>query len=91
MRWLRHYIAHLWTNATLFDPYELEAENSVWILNGSGYKFEWFKRPHSPPTVKDVALDNDNSKAEDDDKIYDTDEDVEFDDDIENGGYETCN
>lgn len=58
-----HYIANIWTNATLFDPYELEAQNSGWILNGSEYEFKWFEGPQLPPSVKDVVLDSDSSEG----------------------------
>lgn len=58
-----NYIENIWKNATLFDLYELEAENSGWILNGSEYQFKWFEGPQLPPSVKDVVLDSDNSEG----------------------------
>ncbi|KAK0074358.1 hypothetical protein PV325_008459 [Microctonus aethiopoides] len=83
------YIANVWTNATSFDPYELEAEESGWILKEgiSEYEFKWFEGPQLPPTVKDVILDGDDCEVEDD-VIYNSDDHVDHYN-IENEDYET--
>ncbi|KAJ8967960.1 hypothetical protein NQ317_016681 [Molorchus minor] len=85
-----HFIANIWTNATLFDPYELEAENCGWILgwvlltNSNG-----LRGPQLPPSVKDVLTDSETWEAEDDDIVYNSDDDIEFDDDMEMDDYST--
>lgn len=57
------YISHLWNNATLSDPIQIEPENSGWILIDNKYEFVWFEGPQLPPTVKDIILDNDDSEG----------------------------
>lgn len=48
-----HYIANIWTNATSFDPYKLEAEQL------GLYEFEWFEGPQILRTIKEI-LDSDD-------------------------------
>lgn len=59
-----NYIANIWRNATLFDPYELEAENCGWTLNDSEYQFKWFEGPQLPPSVKDVVVESESDTSE---------------------------
>lgn len=57
-----HYITHVWNNATLSDPVELDPEDYGWTSIDNKYEFLWFEGPQLPSSVKDVILIDEQGK-----------------------------